>query len=55
MLTVFTSVVLLLLVFSSTCGGEGGERYLQFRYEAEVVARSGSYAGFSKGGSFLRC
>ena len=36
-----TSLVLLLLLFGSICGGEDGVRYLQFHYEAEVVARYG--------------
>ena len=36
-----TSFGLLLLLFSSICSGEDGVRYLEFHYEAEVVARYG--------------
>ena len=34
-------LVAFLLLFSSICGGEDGVRYLEFHYEAEVVARYG--------------
>jgi len=34
-------LVAFLLLFSNICNGEDGVRYLEFRYEAEVVARYG--------------
>ena len=36
-----TSAVLVLLIFIGVCTGDSGVRYLQFHYEAEVVARYG--------------
>lgn len=35
------SAVLILFIFISACAGDNGVRYLQFHYEADVVARYG--------------